>query len=553
LALSLSTARIRARDAERYAATIAPYVDDQTILVGHADASRIDVAAAAAMLSALLPTGSDAKRHIDQGARLAKAWLSGFQKAGGRDIYAALCVSDMGYRDTPDFPVYLVVPIAKGGTANAIRVAIPTSTEKNFPLQMVTRIPSDGPFVFGARVTLERLKARYTTRAVGEREVVSRLAEAFAAVDGSALQIVFTPTDDDRRVVREMFPKLPKPLDAVDGPTLADGLRWKAVGIGLPPAFTIRSVVHAKNVAAANRLAEAWKQLLDFAKAEPTIRQHVPMVGAIVPLLQPVVNGDNLVVTIKQDAVERMVKQVLLPAVTAARSATYARRRSNQFKRLGLAMHIWADTHGKSGAGKRRIHTFPPAAIHGKDGKPLLSWRVALLPYLGQQSLYDQFHLDEPWDSEHNKKLIDKMPDVLKDAELHSALRNQRLAPGFTTYVVPIGAGLVFGRKEGTAFREIKDGTSKTIMIVEVTPDRAVPWTKPADWDVAKITRDPKTFTIVSGDPLKGVRRSDRQGFTTTFCDGSVRTIGNDIDPSTFWKLLTRDGGEVVGPYRIGR
>ena len=81
---------------------------------------------------------------------------------------------------------------------------------------------------------------------------------------------------------------------------------------------------------------------------------------------------------------------------------------------------------------------FPAAAIRSKDGKPLLSWRVALLPMMEHEKLYDQFHLDEPWDSEHNKKLIDKMPAMYRSP------KSRLKAPGMTNYVVPVGPGTVF-------------------------------------------------------------------------------------------------------------
>src|SRR5437016_5495874 len=65
-----------------------------------------------------------------------------------------------------------------------------------------------------------------------------------------------------------------------------------------------------------------------------------------------------------------------------------------------LAMHNYQGVHCR----------LPPAVVYGRDGTPLLSWRVLVLPYLGQQDLYEQFHLDEPWDSPHNLQLLPKMP-----------------------------------------------------------------------------------------------------------------------------------------------
>src|SRR5262249_46508298 len=75
------------------------------------------------------------------------------------------------------------------------------------------------------------------------------------------------------------------------------------------------------------------------------------------------------------------------------RELAKARRQSiNNLKEIALAMHNRHDTYG----------FLPASAIYSKNGKPLLSWRVELLPFLDQQELYRQFHLDEPWDSEHN-------------------------------------------------------------------------------------------------------------------------------------------------------
>ena len=71
--------------------------------------------------------------------------------------------------------------------------------------------------------------------------------------------------------------------------------------------------------------------------------------------------------------------------------------------KIGVELHRYHDAHGKK---------LPASAIRDRAGKPLLSWRVALLPHLGQDALYKQFKLDEPWDSEHNRKLIPRMPAV---------------------------------------------------------------------------------------------------------------------------------------------
>src|SRR5207245_2072326 len=80
----------------------------------------------------------------------------------------------------------------------------------------------------------------------------------------------------------------------------------------------------------------------------------------------------------------------------------------------------------------------PPPAIRASDGTPLLSWRVAILPFIDQEDLYHRFHLDEPWDSPHNLDLLQAMPHVFApkagaDAE-----------PFTTPYQVFVGPGTAF-------------------------------------------------------------------------------------------------------------
>ena len=214
---------------------------------------------------------------------------------------------------------------------------------------------------------------------------------------------------------------------------------------------------------------------------------------------------------------------LLLPAVQAARQAARRTQSSNNMKMIALAMHSYADS---------RRGAFPPGFSTDKDGKPLLSWRVLILPYLEQQALYEQFHLDEPWDSEHNKKLIEQMPQVYRSP-------NSTAPPNKTVYLTVRGEKTAFPGAKGIRFAQILDGTSNTIMTVEANDPSAVIWTKPDDF-----VPDPET-------PLKGLVGLNPGGFLVGFCDGSVRFISADIDPDTLRALFTRDGGEVVDHDRL--
>jgi hypothetical protein len=146
--------------------------------------------------------------------------------------------------------------------------------------------------------------------------------------------------------------------------------------------------------------------------------------------------------------------------------------------------------------------------------------------------LYKQFHLDEPWDSEHNRTLIDKMPAVYRDP-VRTVVGGDA---GRTTYLVPTGDKTIFPAAEALQFRQVTDGTSQTIALIDAVPELAVVWTKPDDWEV-----DLK-------DPLRGVKRTNGDGFVTGYADGSVRILQNDIDPKKLAAMITATGGEAVAP-----
>jgi hypothetical protein len=207
----------------------------------------------------------------------------------------------------------------------------------------------------------------------------------------------------------------------------------------------------------------------------------------------------------------------LLEAVQKVREAAARTQSVNNLKQLGLAMHNYHDVN----------RGFPPAAVYGKDGKPLLSWRVLLLPYLDQNALYKEFHLDEPWDSAHNKKLLARMPKVFAVPTDEKAL-----AAHETHYQGFVGKGTIFEGKKGILISDIIDGTSNTIMFVEAA--RAVPWTKPED-----LPFDPSK-------PLPKLGGLFPKGFSATFCDGSVRFILNTTKPETLKLLIMRNDGQVI-------
>ncbi len=210
-------------------------------------------------------------------------------------------------------------------------------------------------------------------------------------------------------------------------------------------------------------------------------------------------------------------------AVPASTEAIRKAQSANNLKRFGVAIHNYHDVYNR----------LPPAYSTDKDGKPLLSWRVHVLPYVDQQALYDQFRLDESWDSEHNKKLIAKMPATFRSP-------NSKAEPGKTNYLGVSGPQGIFPGRDKIAIRDVMDGTSMTVMIVEACDKSAVIWTKPDD------------FVPDAKDPKKGIPGLWKGGFNACFTDGSVQFLKETIDDKTLQALFTRNGTEPINRPRLG-
>jgi len=256
--------------------------------------------------------------------------------------------------------------------------------------------------------------------------------------------------------------------------------------------------------------------------APPQMKQSVDLADQALNGLKLTQNGNTFEASISIEgtsgsaAVPTMVA-TMLPAVMQARSAARRSLGRNNLKQIGLAMHNYHDVNRK----------LPDAASVDQSGKPLLSWRVHVLPYVDQKGLFDKFHLNEPWDSPHNKALADSMPAVFQDV-------TGKADKGKTRYQVILGPGSTFEGGKGKTIRGITDGTSNTIIVVEVSPAKAVEWTKPAD------------ITYSPSNPLDGLVAPGTQGFNALRGDGSVTFISNTIDPKNLAAMFTASGGEPV-------
>ena len=201
------------------------------------------------------------------------------------------------------------------------------------------------------------------------------------------------------------------------------------------------------------------------------------------------------------------------PAVPDA-DAPQRARSANNLKQIMIAVHSYHDQQ-----------KCLPRDITDTGGKRLLSWRVHLLPYLDQEALYKQFRLDEPWDSETNKKLLAKMPAVFRTG-------TQPKEATTTYYQGFVGPGTVFEPGERITLAGIPDGTSNTIGVIEAGP--AAEWTRPGG-----IAYDPKQPLPKLVGPFANVRM-------VGMMDGSAAAFKPDLKDDAFRKFVERADGEVV-------
>jgi type II secretory pathway pseudopilin PulG len=215
---------------------------------------------------------------------------------------------------------------------------------------------------------------------------------------------------------------------------------------------------------------------------------------------------------------------LLLPAVQAAREAARRIQCSNNLKQIGVAMHNYAQAN----------NCFPPAYVADKNGKPLYSWRVLLLPYLSADPRYGDYRLDEPWDSPNNRKISETAIGVFQ-----CLTANHPASDCMTDYMMVVGPHTISDGPHGRKFSEITDGLSNTIMIVEVA-DSGVNWAEPKDLKFNKID-----FKI-NGPKKPGIGSHHPGGVNVAMGDASVHYVPDSVPPEKIKALLTIDGGEKV-------
>ncbi len=353
--------------------------------VAHLDVTRLKVEPLFAELKRLR-LGDAEQIEFTRGAVEESVEL--FLKAGGREAFVVL---------SPSFSPLLVVPLPPGADEATILAILGQA-----PFETTEKLA--GAIVAGSEPVVKRLRD-------DSPKPRAELPEAFGMAGDTTAQVLLIPTEDNRKVIEQMLPNLPAEIGGGSTQPIARGLISLTLGIDGPPKFSLLILAQCRNARAAEDLKALLTGVLDALAKRPEFVKLFPDQAGLRRLLDFKVSESRVGLVLDG---QQLLDQLKAP-LGQARDAAKRAQSMNNLKQLGLAMHNYHSVN----------QTFPPA-IHAKDGKPLLSWRVFMLPFVEQQRLYERFHLDEPWDSLHNKQLIAEMPDVFRSPFRRWATRDAR-------------------------------------------------------------------------------------------------------------------------------
>jgi hypothetical protein len=220
---------------------------------------------------------------------------------------------------------------------------------------------------------------------------------------------------------------------------------------------------------------------------------------------------------------------LLLPAVSAAREAARRAQCSNNLKQIALALHNYHDSYGE----------FPPAFLADEDGKPMHSWRVLILPWLEQATLYYQYDFEQPWDGPNNRRLLAQMPSVY---QCPSDARSRQSFSEWTSYVAVVDPRTAWPGAKSTKLSDFTGGTANTILVLE-DQSQEILWMEPRD-----LTWDDAVSALTSQEwRMGGVHRGEDffyeypGGRQAALVDGSVRSLFDGMPRDLIVSLLRID------------
>ena len=475
--LFVLSARLAAND-------LASYLESTTVAVAQVDLTRVDLPATTKFIQENFSDMLDAQ-SINGMQFVAGGIIQSLRSAGVTKVYATLSTLELTRGH-----VALIVPCSKPEAARESLDAI------------LAMLPAN----LGYKVHLNSNSIVIATDSVWNRlsklPKVDRFALALAVdqVANKSVSIVVNVHDELRNEVIGIFPdRLPAgwPIEFSPKAVMQDIISAQ-FALQTPPSAQAHFAANCRESSAAIRISALVNQIVELTGLSSLKCEAIEMQARVSN------SGDDFVVLLRQ-------------LMQSTKLSAGSMQQINNLKQIVLAVHNFESA----------FKGFPPRMTVSEKGTPLLSWRVFLLPYVDGQALYNEFHLDEPWDSPHNIKLVDRMPSCYRSPQISD------LKLGNTLVQAPLQTGFTWNgnEKKLLTFQDVTDGTSNTICFVVAPKDKGVVWTKPDDLKLGL-------------DSLVADLFGDRESVEVAFFDGSVQKLDRTIKADSLKAYMTHAGSE---------
>ena len=457
-----------------------PYLEPSTVLLAEIDLSKIDVDATMNWLqeTAGVP-------QSERGNEMIGGFLQSLQGGGVEKVYATAATRSMF-----DGGPLLILPCDNTAVVSGLASVVLQQVPKEPAQKLHT---GDGVVLAGAATAIDRVTG---SEGAARPDLILPLKRE----DRLDHTIVLSLPEEAREELVAFWPQsLPEgsPIQASPRQLIKD-IQRIVVSWAMPPEPNVEIVVEATDAGGADRVQQLVKQLLAITGAEAGVTATVKVD----------------VVKIEADASEfsDLIQKLLAPSQKRADQ----RSKMNAMKMVGLAIHNYYASENH----------LPPKYFATEDGTPLLSWRVALLPYIEQLAMYRAFNLDKSWNDEANQTQAKTLIPLYCDDPSRGAK---------TTLRAPVLEGsLWYGDGPPKDFRDVIDGTSNTIAVIDAPEAAAIEWANPQPW-------------IISADDPAADVFGDRDRVTVLMLDGSVRVFTREeLDNDKLKAMLTIGGKELI-------
>lgn len=460
------------------------YLESSTVILAEVDLNRIDVSELINWLGTLRDSSG-----LKWQAETIRGFMESLKGGGVSRIYlsaAARSLFDGG-------PVVIIPcenPAVVSGLASVVIQQLPDHESQKIHV-------GDKVVVTGAAPAVDRIVARH---GVDRPDLILPLKDS----DLLDHTIVISLPRELREELVAYWPEQMSfaPLNVPISPRqIASDVSCIVVSLRLPldPDMMVR--IETEDVVAAIRVQELIDSLLALS-------------GELKSLVEVEVDAGNVILHATPEAYLKIASAIAAPARTRAQQLS----RMNSIKQIGLALHNYLSTQKH----------FPPRVFTDAQVQPLLSWRVAILPFLDQSAMYRTIKLDQPWNSEANRQATSTLiPTYNFDQDVNMGTKTTLRAPVFP-------GSMWHGDGPPKTIRDIKDGTAFTIAIIDAPPSAAVDWADPQPW------------VISVDDPMSDVF-GDRQTVMVGMLDGAALVLNRDeMSNEKLKAMLTIAGGEVI-------